>query len=308
MVSCHHRTNLADAAQDHRPLAVLGRLLGVGGIQPPRRLRDRAEVFHRQFEDLRRLELPRHDEHDVVRLVEALVEVAEVVDRHALDVGAVPDRRLAVVVPFVGRRLDALRENSLGAVLPALELIADNSELGEKILPLDEAVDEPVALEMDGEVEVFVAGREGFEVVRAVDVRRAVEAGTVITQRLRHLREGGRPLEDEVLEEVGHSRFAVALVARADEDRHVDRDGRPRRIGEEDEPGAVVEDVLGHPFDGGDRLGRGRGERGGEHGDHGEEEGTDDEGGAPEEGGAWKTAEHGEGSFPARLGRCSEGG
>ena len=92
VVSCHHRTNLADAAQDHRPLAVLGRLFGVGGIQPPRRLRDRAEVFHRQFEDLRRLELPRHDEHDVVRLVEALVEVAEVVDRHALDVGAVPDR------------------------------------------------------------------------------------------------------------------------------------------------------------------------------------------------------------------------
>ena len=205
-------------------------------------------------------------------------------------------------MPFVGRRLNALRENSLGAVLPALELIADDGELGEEILPLDEAVDEPVALEMDGEIEVFVAGREGLEVVRAVNVRRAVEAGAVIAQRLRHLRESRRPLEDEVLEEVGHSRLAVALVPRADEDRHVDRDRRPRRIGEEDEPGAVVEDVLGHPFDGGDRLGRCRGERGGEHGDHGEEEG------APEEGGAGKTAEHGDGSFPARLGRCSEGG
>ena len=210
-------------------------------------------------------------------------------------------------MPFVGRRLDALRENSFGAVLPALKLIADDGELGEKILPLDEAVDEPVALEMDGEVEVFVAGREGFEVVRAVDVRRAVEAGTVITQRLRHLREGGRPLEDEVLEEVGHSRFAVALVARADEDRHVDRDGRPRRIGEEDEPGAVVEDVLGHPFDGSDRLRRCRGERGGEHGDHGEEGGPHQKRVAPDEGGTGEKAEHGEGSFPARLGRCSGG-
>ena len=289
VIGRHQRTDLADAAEDHRPLAVLGRLLGVGGIQPPRRLRDRAEVFRRQFEGLGRLEFPRHDQHDVVGLVEALVKVAEVFDRHPLDVGTIADRRLAVVVPFVGCRLDALREDTLRAVLAALELVADNGELGEEVLPLDEAVDEPIALEVDGEVEVFVTGGEGLEVVRAVDVCRAVEAGAMVAQRLRHLRESRRSLEDKVLEEVGHPCLTVALVARADEHRHVDRDRRSRRVGKEHEPGAVVEGVLRYPFDGGYGFRRRCWERGCKHGDRGDH---------GKEGGTGEMAEHGVGSCP----------
>ncbi len=277
VVGGHHGPHLPHAPQDHHPLAVLGRLLGVGRGEAARGARDRAEILPGELQGPRLLELAGHDEDDVVGLVETLVEVAQVVDRHALDVGAVADRRLAVVVPLVGRRLHALREDALGAVLAALELVAHHGELGEQILAAHEAVDEPVALQMDGELEVLVGGGERLEVVGAVDVGGAVEAGPMVAQRLRHLRERRRPLEDQVLEEVGHARLAVALVPRADEDRHVDGDRGAGGIGKEHQPGAVGEAVLAHPLDGGDLLRRcGGGGHGGCHG--GEQEGKHEAG------------------------------
>ena len=65
----------------------------------------------------------------------------------------------------------------------------------------------------------------------------------------------GRPLEDHVFEQVGHAGLAVAFVARADEDGHVDRDRRPGRIGKQQHACAVGEAVLGDAFDAGDFLG-----------------------------------------------------
>ena len=65
---------------------------------------------------------------------------------------------------------------------------------------------------------------------------------------------GGRALEDHVLEQVGHAGLAVALVPGADQNGHVDRDGRPRRLREKQDAGAVGEPVFGHAFDRGDLL------------------------------------------------------
>ena len=65
-----------------------------------------------------------------------------------------------------------------------------------------------------------------------------------------------RPFEDHVLQQVGHARFAVAFVPRADEHGHVHGDRRPRMIGIEQQPQAVVELVLGDAFDGRDLLWR----------------------------------------------------
>ena len=54
--------------------------------------------------------------------------------------------------------------------------------------------------------------------------------------------------------------FAVALVPRADEHRHVHGHGGPRAVGKQQQLQAVVELIFGDPFDGHDfaRLGRGR--------------------------------------------------
>ena len=49
----------------------------------------------------------------------------------------------------------------------------------------------------------------------------------------RGCRVGGRPLEDHVLEQVGHAGLAVALVPRADEDGQVDGDLGAGRVGKE---------------------------------------------------------------------------
>ena len=40
-----------------------------------------------------------------------------------------------------------------------------------------------------------------------------------------------RPLEDHVLQQVGHAGLAVAFVPRTDQHGQVDRDGRLRRVG-----------------------------------------------------------------------------
>ena len=76
----------------------------------------------------------------------------------------------------------------------------------------------------------------------------------VVAQRLGHVAEGGRALEDHVFEQVGHAGLAVAFVARADQDGHVDGDRRPRRLGEQQHAGAVGEPVFGDAFDRGDLL------------------------------------------------------
>ena len=236
MIGHADRADRADAAQRDRAFAVLRRLLGVGGVELARRLGDRAEVFFDEGEGLRLLELAGHDQHDVIGLIILLVKGLQVLDRHALDVGAVADGGLAVVVPFVGGGVDPLVEDRAGVVLAAFELVADDGHFREQIFALDEAVDEPIGFEGDAEFEVLVGGGHGLEVVGAVDVGGAVEAGPVIAQRLRDLRVVGRALEDHVFEQVGHAGFAVAFVAAADEHGHVDGDGRPRRFGKEQHP------------------------------------------------------------------------
>ena len=108
---------------------------------------------------------------------------------------AVADRRLAVVVPFVGRGVDPLVEDRAGVVLAAFELVADDRHFRQQVFALDEAVDEPIAFESDAELEVLVGGGHGLEVVGAVAVRGAVEAGPVIAKRLGHFRVVGVPLK-----------------------------------------------------------------------------------------------------------------
>ena len=118
--------------------------------------------------------------------------------------------------------------------------------------PLTKLLTSRSRFESDAELEVLVGGGHGLEVVGAVVVRGAVEAGPVIAQRLGHLRVVGRALEDHVLEQVSHAGFAVAFVAAAHEHGHVHGHGRPRRLGKEQHPCPVGEPVLRHALDRGD--------------------------------------------------------
>ena len=68
----------------------------------------------------------------------------------------------------------------------------------------------------------------------------------------------GRSLEHHVLQQVGHARLAVTLMPRADEDRQVDGDLGPRRIGKEQHLQPVGQPILGDSLDRGDLAGRGR--------------------------------------------------
>ncbi len=147
----------------------------------------------------------------------------------------------------------------LRRVLAPLELVADDGHFREQVLLLDEAVHQAVGFELEGELQVVVAGRQRLEVVGAIDPGRAVEPGPAFLQGLGNVRMRRRALEDHVLQQVGHAGFAVAFVARADEDRQVDGHGRLRSVGKQQHDQAVVEPVFGDALDranlGGGRLG-----------------------------------------------------
>ena len=198
---------------------------------------------------LGRVELARNHQHAIIGLVILAIELLQLVDRHALDVGAVADRRFAVVVPVEGRGHDPLVEQVAGGVFAALELVAHDRHFREQIFLLDEAVDEAVGFQVEREVEVVLAGRQGLEVVRAVDPRAAVEAGAALLQRLGNQRVRRRALEHHVLEQVGHARLAVAFMARAHQHRQVDRHRRLRIVGIQQHQQAVVEPVFRDAFD-----------------------------------------------------------
>ena len=162
--------------------------------------------------------LPGHDEHGVVRLVVLPVEGLQVFDGHALDVAAVADRGLAVVVPVVGRGHDALAEHA-----PAARSRRARTRCGRRSFRRP-ASSRLMKLLTSGRLRGRwrtpgcrrVAGKR-LEVIGAVGRCGAVELRAVLLQCLGDVRVRRRALEDHVFEQVRHARFAVALVPRADE-------------------------------------------------------------------------------------------
>ena len=158
------------------------------------------------------------DDHDrrVVRSVVRAVVLAEGFPRHLLDVAPPPDDR-----PVIGMRLDRRRGHRLaqervGIVLAALQLAPHHRHLGVEVGLVDPAVEHPVGLELDGELEAV--GRQRLEVAGPVVERVGVEAGPVQEERAGDLAQAIPlgPLEHHVLEEVRDAGDAVVLVSRAD--------------------------------------------------------------------------------------------
>ena len=263
VVRRRERLDVAHALERHGALAVLRGVERVEDRQRTRRLRDLPEDLVDELERLALVELAGDEQHRVVGLVERPVEVLEAVDRHVLEVGLRTDRGLAVVVPEEGGREDALLEDRGRVVFAHLELVADDGHLAVEVFLRDVRVDHPVGLEIERPLQVHVGRAERLEVVRAVEPGRPVGPGAVGRQLLRDVGMVRRSLEDEVLEQVGHSGLAVVLVARAHLVGDVDRDRRLGRIGEEEHAQAVGKPVLGDALDRRDLHGRGRGRRGG---------------------------------------------
>ena len=251
-------TDFTDATQRHRSFAVLSRLFGVGRLQLARRLGNRTKIFADELERLGLFKPTGHDDHRVVRLIVLSVEGPQIFDGHFFDVRSVADRRFAVVVPVERRAGHALTEDRVGRVLTPLELVPHDGHFRREVFRLDEAVDHPIGFEPDRERQVVIVGGERLVVVGPVEPRRPVELGTARLKQFRHGRMIERPFENHVFEQVSHPRLAITFVARANEDGAVHRDGRLRRIGEQQHLEAVVEPMFTDPFDGGDlhRFGR----------------------------------------------------
>ena len=66
-------------------------------------------------------------------------------------------------MPFVGDGLNALGQDSLGAVFTVFEFVSHDGEFRHQVFAFDEAVDESIAFEVDRKVEVLIGGRKCFK-------------------------------------------------------------------------------------------------------------------------------------------------
>lgn len=213
-----------------------------------------AEVLFHQRQAARFLELAGDDQHDIVGPVVSPVEAPELFDRDALDVALIADRGFAVVVPFVSGGRHRRPQPLCGGGPRDLELVAHDGHFGSQVLLADQAVDQPVGFKPDRELEIAVAGGQGFEIARAIDAGRRVEPRPASTERIGNSGMRRRSFEQHVLQQMRQASLAGTFVPRADQHRHVHGDGRFRSVGVQQYPQPVVEPILGDSGDRGDLL------------------------------------------------------
>ena len=241
---------VAHAANHGHPFAVLRGFDGVSGNQRAAGSRNCAEIAVDHGDDFGFVNLARYGQHGIIRLIELTVEGLQILNRHALHVGAIADHRAAVRVGGVSGGHHVFIQNAHGTVLAALELIADDGEFLIEVGLADKGVHHAVGLKVESPFQVFVGALERFIVICAVVSGAAIGAGTVLRQLLRDVGVFRAAFEDHVLQKMGHATFAGTFVARADEISHVDGDGGLRRIGKDEQAQTVGQLILGDAFDG----------------------------------------------------------
>ena len=147
-------------------------------------------------------------------------------DGHPFDVGPVAHGRLAVIVPFEGRRGHG-RLSTISGVFSLARTRCHDGHFLVEVLFLDVAVDEGIRGQLDAELQAFIVAGHRFIVISPVQPGGAIGrlVGAVLLKHLVDVWMGRRPLEAHVLQQVSHAGFAVALVPRANQHRHVDRHG-----------------------------------------------------------------------------------
>ena len=254
VVAHHEQGRAAHPADRDAALAILDGLARIGGFEGALGVLQRAEGLVDAGQRFAFIELPGHHQDGVVRRVVAVVEGAEVLHIHLLDVRAGADGRLAVVVPVEGHGLEPLDGHAEGIVLAGLKFIAHHGHLAAlavlapQRLRREVAVLHAIRFEVQGLAEVLLRGREGDVVVGAVEGGGAVEVPAQLVEQLGYVGVLGRALEDHVLQQVRHARLAIVLVAAAHQVGDVGGDGGLAGIGEEQHPQAVGEPVFGDAF------------------------------------------------------------
>jgi hypothetical protein len=211
--------------------------------------RDHPEIPVHQTQCLLQVELARHQQHRIVGLVVHAIEGLQVGDVDVLDVRAVADGGIAVVVPVVGHALQALDQHIAGGILAVLVLVAHHGHLGVQVLAAHQRIDHAVGFHRQRPLQVLVAGLHQLVVVGAIKRGSAVEASATRVEFLADVLAVLRALEQHVLEQVRHARLAITLMPRADQVGHVDGDGGLGLVGEQQHAQAIRESVFADALD-----------------------------------------------------------
>ena len=262
VVGGRDQAQVADTAHGDLTLAVLGGFGGVEARQHARGLLQRAEVARHAGEHIGAVDTAGNHQGGVVRLVPLAVERLQLVDRYAFHITARTDGGVAVVVPQEGGGAEALEQHAGGIVLAGFQFVAYHGHLAVQVLPGHVRVDHAVGFHLQHPLQGVGVGREGGEVVGAVQAGGGVEVDAALLHFAADVRLRGRALEQQVLQQVGHAGLAVVLVHRTHAVDQVDGHGGLGGVGEQQHAQAVGQRVLADAFDAG-AGGDAPGQRGG---------------------------------------------
>jgi hypothetical protein len=206
-------------------------------------------VLLRERHRARLVEASGDDQHRVIGLVPGSVERLQLVDRHFLNVRALADDRIAVVVPRKGELLHALEEHAARVVFAHLELVSHHGHLAFEILLGHEGVHHAIGFHGDRPFQVVVGPGQGLEVVGAVVGGGAVPASAAARELLLQVRVALGALEEEMLQKMRHAFLTVTLVPRAHEVHDVHGDGVGAGVGQGKKLQAVRKLPLGNALD-----------------------------------------------------------
>ena len=166
--------NFALAPHHHAFLAVLRGLDRVDGGQRARWLGYGTKHLRHRKQCALRIELARDQQRGVVWLIVEAIKSAQIVDVHVLNIAAITNRQIAVVVPVKRGRKQALGSDRAGLIFALLKLVSDHREFFVQILFFQEGVDHAIRLQLDGEFEVVFGRRQRDEIVSDISTRGGV--------------------------------------------------------------------------------------------------------------------------------------
>ncbi len=173
--TCADCRHITDSFQRYQPRSVLRRFLSIGRRQHPLRTWNWPEVLLDQRQGLIGFKLPTDQQRGIIGLVVRPIEFSQILDGNALDIAAIANRRLAVVVPEIGGGQHAFAENAGRTVLAHFEFVANDGHFLGQLVTADKAVDHPIGLHPHRKIQILVAGRQRFVVVRPIHPGRAVK-------------------------------------------------------------------------------------------------------------------------------------
>ena len=127
----------------------------------------------------------------------------------------------------------AFFQHSTDIVFAAFELVANNGHFRIEQFLFDAHVDHAFGFKIQRPPKIFIGCIDRLEVVRAVERRRSVPSRAVIHQFFLDLTVVRALDEIHVFEQVRHTGFAIAFVARSDQVSDIDRDHAAARVGKQ---------------------------------------------------------------------------